>query len=243
MTKQGFWIVVLIAGLGQAFLCTALVADEKPKEQSEKAISKTLEKIVFIPHDVGAPDVTDAGGVRGISALPKLLVLAPENASRSHSASPKLYWYMSKGTEIPVRFTLIADDPNVIDPILDIDLGIYSEAGIYAVPLASYGISLKDDHRYSWSVALSSANGALAGGPIAQTWLEHNQSSEVDAILATRSPLDQVTHLAGKGYWYDAVDIVSQQIDAGDRSSPWHEIRAHLFDQVGLKQAAAFDRS
>lgn len=241
MTKQ-LLTLALLAGFGQGLLCSPLLADEQADKEQEKTIEETLEKIVFIPHDVGAPGVTDAGGVRSISALPNLDVLAPRSLSRSLSPAPVLFWYVSKKTGTSVRFTLTGDDPKAAEPLLDVDLGIYPKAGIYPIPLESFGVTLEADQRYSWSVGLMPAPGDVVGRPIAETWFEHSPSSDIDTFIATMSPLDQITYLARQGYWYDAIDIVSDRIQNDDRSEPWHEIRAHLLDQVGLQQAAAFDR-
>lgn len=242
MMTQRFWIAALLAGFGQAVLSLPSMADEQPKEETDKAaIEKALEKIVFIPHDVGAPEVTDAGGVRSISTLPNLVLLAPTTLSLSLSDAPMLYWYLPKNTDAPVRFTLLHEDPSITDPILDIDLGLYPSAGIYAVPLENYGIVLEDNQRYAWSVALSPADGNVRS-TVAQSWFEHSPSANIVDFMGTMSPLDQITYLASKGYWYDAIETVSARIQADDRSASWYEIRAHLLDQVGLKQAAAFDR-
>lgn len=242
MTRQVLWIATLMAGFGQAVLGPPLLADETQSGQSEQDIQQSLEKIVFVPHDVDAPKVTDAGGVRGIASAPKLLVLAPERLSLSRSPTPTLYWYMSKGTETPVRFTLLADDPLIVNPLLEIELGTFAGPGIYSVSLAQHNIRLKEKHRYSWSVTVSSEDSAATEDPVAQTWLEHSLSATLDPFLATSSPLNQTAELAEKGYWYDAINVVSHQIEAGNQSTPWREVRARLLDQVGLQHAAVFDR-
>lgn len=244
------WYGALIVGLGQILLSLPSVADEKPKKAStdtEQKISESLEKIVFVPHDVGAPKVTDTGGVRGVSAAPKLFVLAPERLSRSLSSTPTFYLYVSKDTETPVRFTLLAQDSTTVDPALEFELGPFTERGIHEVSLADHGKRLEasskdEENRYSWSVALTSENGAFSEEPVAQTWLEHMPSIKTDLFLKTAAPFEQIAKLAREGYWYDALDLVSEQIEAGDQSHPWREIRADLLEQVGQKQAAAFDR-
>jgi hypothetical protein len=220
------------------------MAEDEPKteaEQSEQKISDSLEKIIFVPHDVGAPEVTDAGGVRSIAQAPKLLGLAPDSVARSLSPSPTLYWYLSKDTETPVRFTLQTDTPHSA-PLLELDLGAPAGPEIYAIALADHGVQLESKRRYDWSLSISSADGASAGESIAQASLEHSPSSELGSTLEAISPFDQTVRLARAGYWYDACDVVSRQIEDGEQSLPWHRIRARLLDQVGLKEAATFDR-
>jgi alkyl sulfatase BDS1-like metallo-beta-lactamase superfamily hydrolase len=48
--------------------------------------------------------------------------------------------------------------------------------------------------------------------------------------------------LAAAGYWYDALELLAQQIAADDRSQPWRELGATLLEQAGLQQVAAFAR-
>jgi hypothetical protein len=47
---------------------------------------------------------------------------------------------------------------------------------------------------------------------------------------------------AEAGLWYDAIDQLSKQIGADRGNRALREQRAALLDQVGLRDAAAFDR-
>ncbi len=244
MTRTRFYLAAGALGLGLAAFGMPLTAeDEAEKPVSEQDIKDSLADIIFVPHDVGAPEAADAGGVRGIATAPKLHVLAPDSLSRSLSPSPTLYWYLSKATESPVRFTLIEDDPSAIEPILDVSLGSFDNPGIYAIPLSQFGVQLEAGQRYAWSVGLSSSlASAYSTRPTARTWLEHYPSPDVQSSLVSASPLDQTDKLARHGYWFDAIDVVSRQIKTGERTIPWHEVRAHLLDQVGLDKIALYDR-
>ncbi len=242
MIRERFLTTLLIAGLAQAIVSPALMADEAAEQTSEQAIKEKLEKVVFVSHDVGAPKVTETGGVRGILTAPKLFVLAPDHAARSLSPSPTLYYYVSKATEAPVQFMLLADEPRAATPILTVELDAPAEPGIYAVALADHDVSLEAGHRYAWSVAMPSAGDPSSGRPIAQTLLEHLPPPDLNAFSPSGAPFDQTVALAGQGYWYDALEIVSRQIEAGERSLPWRDVRARLLDQVGLRQIALYDR-
>lgn len=244
MIKQKSWLVALIVGLGQAVLCLPAAADEeqKPEQISEQEIKERLEKVVFVPHDVGAPEVTDTGGVRSILKAPKPLALAPEHLSRSLSRSPTLYWYLSKATSTPIRFTLIKDDSEFAGPILELNLGTFSSSGIYALALSDYDIRLDENQRYFWSVTASPPGQNYGLIPASRTWIEHSPSADIQSLIASTSPFDQTVQLARTGYWFDAIDVVSRQIDTGEQTSAWHQIRARLLDQVGLEKVALFDR-
>lgn len=244
MMNKRFYLATLLLGLGQAVICPPLVAaEEESKQVSEKDIKASLEKIVFVPHDVGAPEATDSGGVRGITPdAPKFHVLAPERLSLSLSSSPTLYWYLTGATSDPVRFQLIKDGPSAFDPVLDVSLGAFANQGIYAIALSEFGVRLEAGQRYTWSVGLATSSNTDLARPVASTLLEHFPSSDVQSLLISNSPLDQTAELAQSGYWFDAIDVISRQIETGERTVPWHEVRAHLLDQVGLDKIAAYDR-
>jgi hypothetical protein len=242
MTKQQFLIGALVVGLAQTLPTAPFAASNTSNSATEQAVSDSLKQVIFVPHDTGAPKVTDAGGVRGVNKAPKLLVIAPERLARTLSPEPTLYWYTSKATETPVRFTLAVDDPSVIEPLVETEIGTFGQAGIYPISLADHGVALEDDQRYFWSVAVASSDETFSEEPVAQTLLEYSASEKLVSAVETATPLDQVIRYAGEGYWYDAIDLVSKRIETGDQSAPWREIRARLLDQGNLDLAARHDR-
>lgn len=217
------------------------VGKEGQQASSERKIAETLEKIVFVPHDLGAPEVTDAGGVRAVSVLPKVELLAPERMARTLSPAPTLYWHISKAAIGPVRFTLLKDDPSAIDPLLEIEVDGVDQEGIYGVDLDDHGLTLESGERYVWSVALSSDADSYSADLVAQTVLEHAAAPDLVQTLDGTALEDRAVSLAAEGYWYDAVDTLSDAIEA-ELASPWQVARASLLDQAGLLQAARFDR-
>ncbi|MGI9418595.1 MAG: DUF928 domain-containing protein [Geminicoccaceae bacterium] len=227
------------AGGGQAEEQAA--PDDGNQAQTERKIAETLGKIVFVPHDLGAPAVTDAGGVRAVSVLPKVELLAPERMARTLSSAPTLYWHISKAAIGPVRFTLLADDPTAIDPLLEIEVDGVDQEGIYGVSLDDHGLSLESGERYVWSVAVSSDGAGYGADLVAQTVLAHAAAPELAQTLDSVAPEDRAVRLASEGYWYDAIDTVSGEI-GGASGQTWHTARASLLDQAGLLQAARFDR-
>ncbi|MEZ5936288.1 MAG: DUF928 domain-containing protein [Alphaproteobacteria bacterium] len=233
---------IMIAGITIAGMT---IAEDKAADTqtsaSEQAIAESLKRLVFVPHDSGAPEVTDAGGVRSITILPKVELLAPESLARTLSASPTLYWHISKAAPGPVHFTLAADDPAIGAPLLQLDLDGIDQEGIYAVKLDDYGIALGEGQRYIWSVSLSSAQDSHTTDVAAQTMMLYSAAPDLAAALDQARPDERAVRLAAEGYWYDAVETLSQQIERGD-ALPWQDARARLLDQAGLLQAARFDR-
>ena len=115
--------------------------------------------------------------------------------------------------------------------------------GVHALRLAEHGVTLKPDIEYQWFVAVvrnpaQRSNDVLAGGTI----------KRVSADPAVQSRLKQTAQAqwpgvyAEAGIWYDAIDQLSKQISADRNNRQLREQRAALLEQVGLREAAAFDR-
>ena len=66
--------------------------------------------------------------------------------------------------------------------------------------------------------------------------------SQVPAQLKQASPAQLPALYAEAGIWYDAIDQLSKQISADQSNRQLRERRAALLEQVGLREAAAFDR-
>lgn len=218
-------------------------ATDAPAETvpSEDEISESLRKLIFVPHDAGAPEVTDAGGVRAVAALPRVELLAPDRMARTLSPAPTLYWHISTAAEGPVRFTLLADDVTVIDPLLELEVDGIDREGIYGVSLDDYGLTLEHGQRYVWSIAVSSEGDGFGSDLVAQTMLEYDAVPGLAATLDDARPEERAIRLAAEGYWYDAVNVLSDQIGS-KATTPWKTARAQLLDQAGRLQAARFDR-
>lgn len=232
-------LATLAANLGHAE--EQAPADKATPALSEREIAESLKKLVFVPHDSGAPEVTDAGGVRAVTVLPKIELLAPDRMARTLSPTPTLYWHISRPAPGPVRFTLLKDDATTIDPLLEFQIDGVDREGIYGVSLDDHNLTLEDGKRYVWSIALASEGDNYGSDLVAQTVMEHKAGPALANALETARPEDRAIRLAAEGYWYDAIDTLSDQIEAG-AASPWQTARAQLLDQAGLLQSARFDR-
>jgi hypothetical protein len=212
------------------------------------AQSSGLDALVYVPHDYDAPEVTETGGARGAgqagTELPELLVLAPPKLAATASVQPTLYWYISGPSSAPLRVTLLDLESTAAEPLLEVGLPPAPAAGIYGMPLAEHSVELEPGHRYEWSVALEIDEESYSNEPVAKTVLAVEEPDPaLAAKLTEASPLARFGALAAAGYWYDALDLLGQQIAAEDPSEPWRELRAHLLDQVGLQQVAAYDQT
>jgi hypothetical protein len=115
---------------------------------------------------------------------------------------------------------------------------------VHAVSLESHGVVLKPGVEYQWFVALvdnaaQRSNDVIAGGTIKRVSETDSVRSRVkEASAASRPAL-----YASAGIWYDAIDELSRLIAAQPENRELRVQRAALLEQVGLTEAAAFDRA
>ena len=241
----------LLGGVALAGLLTLTgtfaVAQQAADPQASATKSSALDTLVYVPHDYDAPEVTEAGGVRAASQagaeLPNLLVLAPPKLAATLSAQPRLYWYLSGPSTAPLRLTLLDFEGTNPEPLLELELDPASAEGVYSASLAEHDVRLEPGRLYEWSVALEVGQEGYSNEAVAKTIMAAKEADPaLLAKIADAPALARVEALAAAGYWYDALDLLAQQIAAEDRSQPWRELRAGLFEQVGLQAVAAFER-
>ena len=195
----------------------------------------------------GAPATRVGGGTRSVGTKPMtVLVLAPNETGYTTHDKPTLYWYVSQPLEHPVELTLISLESldAASKPAVELKLNPPTRPGVHPLSLAEHNIALKPGVEYQWFVAAVNnpsqrSNDVVAGGTIkrvAETDAVHARLK--DAPAASRPAL-----YAGEGIWYDAIDELSRQIAAQPSNRQLREQRAALLEQVGLAEAASFDRA
>lgn len=212
-----------------------LVADEKP-------VAPTGEEGLYRPPSRGAPGGRVGGGTRGPSEdLPLLYALVPDHVGLTTEEQPLLVWYLSKATTHPLEFTVI--DEVGVAPIIEQPLSSPADPGINIIQSAQYGLELDKGKIYQWFVSLISdperrSKDIIAGGRIEVSGVP----SSLDDQVKNANPVDATTLLAQAGFWYDAMGIISTNIQANPSDPAMREIRASLLNQVDLNMVAQVDR-
>jgi hypothetical protein len=204
----------------------------------------------FVPPDRAAPASRLGGATRGAKAgeLPAIEALVPPEAALTLEAQPVLYWYLSRPTPVRVDLRILALDP--LETALEATLPAPREAGIQRIRLADHGLELAPGRAYQWLVILVPNPGDRSYDRVVGGGIER---SVPDAALrerlagAGRERLPYV--LAEAGVWYDAIDVLSRDIDARPSDAQLWNRRAALFSQVGLPdiplaraEAGAFEK-
>lgn len=204
--------------------------------------------VVYVPPKAGAPRGRVGGGARGGAqgpsgeSLVSLSVLAPDHPGLTVEAQPTLYWYLSRSSNAPVEFTIMTDETT--RPLFETQVTDSGQPGVQRVRLADYGVRLEPGVTYRWYVALvpepaRRSRDILAGGVIERV----EPPAGLEAKVSKAPPTDIPRIFAEAGLWYNAIASLSALIEASPRDAVLKEQRAVLLEQVGLKDAAAYDRS
>lgn len=195
----------------------------------------------------GAPATRVGGATRSAGATAMTLnVLAPDHTGYTYQEKPTMYWYVSERVTQPVELAITPTGSlnEAIPPVLELTFQPPIEKGVHAVRLEDHGVALKPDVEYQWFVAVVKdpdhrSNDVLAGGSIKRI----GTSDAVQAKLRDAQQTIRPAIYAESGVWYDAIDQISKLIGADPANRSLREQRATLLEQVGLKDAAAYDRS
>lgn len=211
---------------------------QQPGEPQAGSGSQAPVLTVYIPPSRGAARVRAGGGTRGVgeqSAL-RIEALAPDHVALTLRGQPTLAWYASGVGDARVDFTLIAED--AIDPLAELTLAGPFEPGVHLVDLAELGLELEPETVYQWSVTVvvdpqQRDRDIVSSGAIRWTSLPQ---------LAVGPDDGTVDELARGGVWYDAIAKLSEAIADSPRDGSLRARRAALLQQVGLDEAASYDR-
>lgn len=210
-----------------------------------KPVSAPKKPPVYVPPpDIGAPLGRIGGGTRSLrpqdpGAALHVSVLAPDHVGLTTQAQPSLYWYVSGPAPDPMTLTVRAEHATA--PLLQVQIRAPLRPGIYRATLADYGVHLEPTALYRWFVAVPSRNDR-SSELISSGVIKHVERPEALRTRLARAHKTRLPYIyAEAGYWYDAVEAVSQLIETTPDAASMRRLRAALSEQVGLQEAAAYD--
>jgi hypothetical protein len=195
------------------------------------------------PSDVSEGVQTNrvGGGSRGIGdGNITLEVLVPNQVALTTQASPSLYWYQS--AEAKTKCEITVTEPKKPKPLLALKTGDSTPAGIHAIRLSKFNVTLKPNVVYKWSVAVVLDSNSRSGDIIAQGTIKRIEpSADLAGKLGGASDADKAAIFAENGIWYDALQAVSDQIDKNPQDASLKQQRADLLKQVGMDDVKVTD--
>lgn len=236
MIPRMTWLISLSIALPLS--ATPLITQAQSTSATVNPLSAASAVPIYKPPMRGAPASRVGGSSRGApdSAL-MLSALVPESVGLTSRAQPTLYWYSSKALPTPLEFTL--NDEQSIKPLVELKVPA-TQPGIHALKL---NYPLRPDVEYQWNIAAIAdpnqrASDVIAGGAIKYVQPPAALTAQIKGADKRQQPF----LYAQEGFWYDALTVLSEQIEIQPNDRSLREQRAALLEQVGLKAAAAHDR-
>jgi Domain of Unknown Function (DUF928) len=216
--------------------CLAIAMSCPPTQAQTQAQTQAGDDQIYTPRLRGAPGGRMSGASRSGPTLAHIDLLAPDgHTGLTASPSPNLYFYVSRPVGARLRFTIRV--PMRAAPLVNVELAALDDAGIHGIQTASYGVELRPGIIYTWSVSVVVDPRAPSNDLVASaTIMRLPPDASIDPSAAGAA-LERALLLAKHGVWYDAIAaaIEGQSIDG-------HVTLDRLLDQVGLAEAANFDR-
>lgn len=193
----------------------------------------------------GTSDSANRGLVRGLvrggEALPIIVApIAPRHVGFTTSASPVLYIYISSSIGSEIEFVL--NEQFSFIPILKTKIEFTPGQKIIAVNLSTYNILLKPETEYEWFAALVLDKKERSADIVGSAVIKYVAPLKEMLKSINSLPFEKLYFMyAEKGYYYDAVKVISELID---KTPDFHKLRCHrasLFTQAGLSFAAEYD--
>jgi len=209
--------------------------------EASPARRSALSVLYKPPADAGNLPTRVSGGARGGGIDVALYALAPDHVAVTTKAQPSLFWFQSKPAKAKFELTLV--EPKKPAPLLSLAAPEANQAGIHRIKLDKYKVELQPDVAYQWSVAIvpdaeNRSKDVVAKGVIKRI----KASEELAKNLEGADDLGRAAAYAQAGIWYDALDTLSNAIEAHPNDASLREQRALLLKQVGLSEAAALDQ-
>jgi hypothetical protein len=102
-----------------------------------------------------------------------------------------------------------------------------ARAGVNRVRLSDYGVELKEGEMYIWSIALVPDMANRARDQVSLGRLKH--------VSLDQEVPREAREFASRGFWYDALESLSDQVDADPQDRDARALRRSLLSQAGLE--------
>jgi len=147
-------------------------------------------------------------------------------------AQPSLFWYIDGSPGRAKQFVFTLMDEEGIDPLVEARLAAPKHSGIWRIRLADYGVRLAPGAEYEWSIALIADPAHRAKDIVSSGYIRRVAAPE--KLKRGQAGVDTY---AGLGLWYDALESISDSIDAAPGDPVLRRQRNALLHQVKLDAA------
>lgn len=191
--------------------------------------------IKYVPPKTGKPGARVGGGSRGAAIDGLLEALVPDHTGFTTQPQPTLCWFASKPLAARVEITI--NDDRSAAPLLEKQIAAPEKSGLQCMRLRDQGITLKPGVEYQWFVAVvpdpaQRSKDIVSGGIISFA----EASKDLQSRLTSSSGLEMAAAYAEAGFWYDAVGILAEMLQAHPHDKNLIEQMNSILKQVGLER-------
>lgn len=208
---------------------------EEPESAEPPAAAESTPAPLFnyVPPDRGAPSNRIGGGTRGDDGEYLVVALVPEDhIGRTTRESPVLVWYRAPSAKGTFEFSLNDETGGTV---LARETLAPPERGYATIDTEDLGVRLSPDRLYSWFITLvvdpaDPSLDKLSGGYIQRV----EMAPDLAESLFKASPASRAAGFAQAGIWYDALALLTAQIQSRPDADALREGRAKLLKAVKL---------
>ncbi len=223
-----------------------IIAGEADKANQETAKSRGVMRSVTrgmvrgMTRGVVRKASGDSAEAQEVFLPSRMSLIAPQHTGQTSNSQPVLLWYISGPWPEKIEFRL--NEIGVAEPLADTDIAGPDKEGFCRINLADYKISLKPGAEYECFLTIASDEEERSADFTAGAGIRYVKPSDELSKRITETPKEKQYHIyADQGYWYDAIDSLSQLIDVRPEDKTLRAHRAALLNQVKLSAEAAYD--
>ena len=200
---------------------------------------------VYKPNLTGRPgsEILVGGGTRVPMANSAeeftnlIIALAPEQPGLTSKAEPTFYWWTRQPSSVILNIGNITQPQSAQFEVSNSASvsGLPPCLGINRLPLAGQGFRLKKGVQYRWTVTSVDRKDEPSRLSSTGTVLYQEPNPELKQKLRQADPQEQAQIYASEGYWYDALELLWQQIESQpDNSQKQREMMVDFLEKSGL---------
>jgi len=185
-----------------------------------------------IPYGLGIPTSSGTGGAVRSLTNPVLVSLAPEDGGRTASEQPTFYWFISASNNSPYKAIFELRDSTTQDNLIVYRIeGVADKSGLYKITIPP-SVALKPEKTYVWQLRMrgsaASSNLQAIGSIVLNKVTEGIQKE----IAKAKNDLEKSSVYSNYGYWFEALDICTKQIEAEPRNQSAIKMRDEMILEI-----------
>jgi len=174
--------------------------------------------------------------------IPFVTPLSPDHVGFTSTNTPEIFWYISSPWNGLLEFTINEVGTLNPEPVLYAIINGVEKEGIYSFNLNSLSVSLKENLEYEFFIAIVMDEIEKSANIVVSSVIKYIKADQSFVMKMKKVPLAKDYYLyAENGYFYDAIDHLSEVIIQSGFDDYFKCHRASLLRQVGLDKTAQFD--